>query len=195
MWTVSGTVSDLNNPGRPLAGMYFNAWIQTPTLGYSYWWATGPHSTDAAGHYEVLSVPDGAVVSTQVGSGGYQQQCAVPVLTVRGNTTLDVALVSTDRVSASASSVPPSAPGMRTISGTIFESTSDGPRAVSGASVDFEPLEDFWMAVTSSDSQGHYLLCGIPAGQPAYISAASRGRVVYLTVNPGQTTGVDIILP
>lgn len=194
-WIVSGTVSDLNDPGRRIAGVTYNAWIATQAFSYSYVWATGPHSTDSTGHYELVNVPDGAVVTLQLEAVGYTQQCASPVLTVHGDTTFDATLVSSDRLSASASSVPPSSPGMRTISGTIFESTPNGPRAVSGASVDFEPIEDFGAAFTSTDSQGHYLLCGIPAGEPADLGASIAGQVGYLTVNPRQTTGADIILP
>lgn len=69
------------------------------------------------------------------------------------------------------------------------------PQAGAGASIEFEPLADFTTAATYSDSQGHYLLCGIPAAEPALLTARTPdGLSGHLTVNPGQTTGADIVV-
>ena len=85
-------------------------------------------------------------------------------------------------------------PGTRVVSGTVFLETNGTQTPATGAFVDFEPTEDSPAAITKSDSQGRYLLCGLPSTASAYLGAAAGGKVTYLTVPAGETTGVDIVI-
>jgi hypothetical protein len=85
-------------------------------------------------------------------------------------------------------------PGTRTVSGTVYLEANGIRTPATGAFVDFEPIEDFPAAVTVSDSQGRYLLCGLPSTGSADLGAAAGGQVAYLTVPAGETTGVDIVI-
>ncbi len=195
--SVGGFISEMTSQGlRAVAGVSVSAWVDLGRSGYSYMWAHGPRSTDASGRYQLTNLPDGASVTLQVWKDGYVQQCAAPTLKAGGDATLDLRIVSKAALSADPSSVPPQAAGYRIISGVIYENSSDGRRPVPGAFVDFEPFEDFPAAITFSDAQGRYLLCGIPDGSPAELGASlTTSRVAYISVPPHQTTGVDIQLP
>jgi hypothetical protein len=190
--TVSGTVYDVAT-GQPLAGVSYSAWVDTESFGYSYMWATGPHQTDAGGHYQLVGLAN-ASVRLQLWKDGYEQQCASPPLSVAGSdTTMDAQMVPTSQLFTTSAPWMAS-PGTRVVSGTAYLETNGVRTPAPGAFVDFEPLEDFPAAVTTSDSQGHYLLCGLPSTASAYLSAAAAGQVTYLTVPAGQTTGVDIVI-
>jgi hypothetical protein len=158
-------------------------------------WANGARASDTAGHYELGNLPDGANVTVQIWKTGYVQQCAAPTFTVSGASTLDLRLVSRALVAADPASLPAPAQGFRNVSGVVYENTPDGKRPVPGGPVDFEPFEDFPAAVTYSDAQGRYLLCGLPDGAVAKVSASmTTGRVAYVDVPPHQTT-MDIEIP
>ena len=58
--TVSGVVYDATT-GQPLAGVSYSAWVDTGSFGYSYMWATGPHQTDAGGHYQLVGLANASV--------------------------------------------------------------------------------------------------------------------------------------
>jgi hypothetical protein len=109
---------------------------------------------------------------------------------------LNVTLVSRARVSAAAASVPQPAAGYRNVSGVVFEDTPQGRQPLAGAFVDFEPVMDFPGAVTYSDSEGRYLLCGIPEATSEVLGASADGtiRYAYVTVPPRQTLA-DIEIP
>jgi hypothetical protein len=82
------------------------------------------------------------------------------------------------------------------VSGVIFEITGAGKQPVAGAFVDFEPIGDFPAAITFSDAAGRYLLCGVPQERTVDIGASlGPKRVAWASVSPGQSTGVDIVLP
>ena len=72
--------------------------------------------------------------------------------------------------------------------------TSAGPRPVAGAGVDFEPVEDVLAALTYTDSDGRFALCGLPENEKATLGVGSNGRVAYADVPPGQTD-ITITLP
>jgi hypothetical protein len=194
---VSGVVSETTSQGaRPLDGVSVSAWIQQATFGYSYMWANGGLKTDAAGRYRLSGLAGGATARVQVWKDGYVQQCAAPMVTLNGdiNINVDVQLVSRANLSASSASLPPPAAGTRSVSGVIFEMTAAGRQPIADAFVDFEPVMDFPAAITYSDASGRYLLCGLPDGQAVDIGAGSNRRVAYVSVPPGQSTGVDIEL-
>ena len=192
--TVAGIVMERTPLGdRPLGGANVNGWIQTVSFGYSYMWANGARLSDAEGRYELNNLPEGAELQLQVYKDGYVQQCAAPPLVIGGQMRLDVQLVARASVSASADTVPPSAPGFRLISGVVYEVTNDGRRPAPDAFVDYEPIDDFPAAITRTDAAGRFLLCGIPQ-TPTVTVGASIGfnRVAYQRVPPGRDTNVEV---
>jgi hypothetical protein len=189
---VSGVVYDATT-GQPLAGVSYSAWVETASLDYSYMWATGPHQTDAGGHYQLAGLAN-ATVHLQLWKDGYEQQCASPpVSVVGGDTALDAQMVAGAQLFTTSAAWMTS-PGTRVVSGTVYLETNGTQAPVAGAFVDFEPFEDFPAAVTNSDSQGRYLLCGLPATASAPLGASVGVRSTYLTVPPDQTTGVDLVI-
>ena len=195
--TIAGRVSERLRDGslRPFPNVNVNAWVQAGRIGYSYMWANGERRTDSEGRYQLQGLPPSAIVTVDAWSAGYVQQCASPPIRMEGDATVDVQLVSKEIVSASPETVSV-LPGFRNVSGTVFENSAEGKRPVQGAMVAYEPVMDSMAAWTYSDANGRYLLCGIPIDQRADVAAALVvGRVAYVTAQPGQTTGVDILLP
>jgi hypothetical protein len=98
---------------RPLA-----AWRNTTLL------------TDNAGRYQITLA---AQMKVWLGASkdGYVTQCAVPPVTLLGDTRVDVQLVS--RANLSASTVHAPAAGFRSVSGVISEVTGSGQQPVAGA--------------------------------------------------------------
>jgi hypothetical protein len=189
-YVVTGAVTDANGP---IAGANVNAWVSTPGISYSYMYAHGPLLTDGAGRYRMTDLPDGAHLWFQVYKADYVQQCAAPLATIQGDLTMDLALVATASLTASATQAAPT--GLRWVSGTIVEVTPAGKQPVAGAFVDFEPLEDLNVANTRSDAAGRFALCGLPQNDSITLGASLGSRVAYTSVPPGQTTGIEITLP
>ena len=189
-YVVSGVVIEA---AGPIAGVNISAFVETSGLSYSYVWAHGALLTDGAGHYRMNALPAGAHLWFQVWKDGYVQQCAAPSVTIQGDMTMDLALVPKANLTASTAQ---SAPGFRSVSGTIVETTSAGKQPVAGAFVDWEPLEDFPAAVTYSDRAGRFALCGLPQDETVRLRASLVfGRIGYADIPPGQTAGVEITLP
>ncbi len=189
-YVASGAVTDAVGP---IVGANVNAFVITSGIGYSYMYAHGALLSDGGRHYRMTDLPGGAHLWFQVYKDGYVQQCAVPSVTIEGDLTMDLALVAKSNVTASATQAAP--PGWRWVSGTIVENTATGKEPVAGAGVDFEPLEDFPAAVTYSDAAGRFALCGLPQNESVTLDAGLGGRIAYVTVPPGQTTGIEITLP
>src|SRR5262245_7763201 len=189
-YVVSGAVTDAVGS---IAGANVNAFVITPGIGYSYMYVHGPLRSDSAGHYRMTDLPEGAHLWFQVYKDGYVQQCAAPSVTIQGDLTMDLALVAKSNVTASATQAVP--PGLRWVSGTIVEITPTGKEPIAGAFVDFEPLEDLNVANTRADAAGRFALCGLPQNDTVTLGAALGGRVAYVKVPPGQTSGIEITLP
>ena len=189
-YTVSGLVAE---SGRPVAAANVNAWVVDGSLGYSYQYVHGftPVQTDYGGHYQLTSLGANARIWLEAWKDGYVQQCAATVVLSQGDATRDIALVSLANLTASPA---PSAPGYRTVVGTVVEVTSEGTRPVAGARVDFEPFEDVVAAFTSTDGAGRFALCGLPENEQAQLSVGLNGRVAYADIPPGQTD-ITITLP
>ena len=194
--SVAGFITEMTSQGpRPVSGVSVSAWVDLGRFAYSYMWANGARASDTAGRYELGNLPDGANVTVQIWKTGYLQQCAASTFTASGASTLDLRLVLKALVSADPATVPTPAQGFRNVSGVVYENAADGKRAVPRAPVDFEPFEDFPAAVTYSDAQGRYLLCGLPDGVAAKLSASmATSRVAYVNVPPHQTS-IDIEIP
>jgi hypothetical protein len=193
---ISGIVS---GNGQPVANADVNAWVETPGSSYSYWYAHGPLHTDASGAYQLAGLPGSANVWVKLNAAGYVQQCAAYAV-VSGNLTMNLALVSTADVSGSP---VPSAPGLRSISGTVVEMTAAGSQPVGGAYVtaeagadpDFAPSENP-AAYTYTDATGRFALCDLPTDSTVYLEADGPGSAsAEVSVASGQTSDVLITLP
>jgi hypothetical protein len=187
-YTITGVVAD--ESGQPIEAANVNAWVATAGIGYSYMAYRGaPLLTDGDGRYQMTELPADAGVWFQVYKAGYVQQCAARA-TVQGDLAIDLALISETNLTTT----PQSAPGLRSVSGTVVEITEAGKQPVAGAFVDFEPLEDFVAAKTYSDQAGRFALCGLPADAAVQLGASSDQRVAYVSVTQGQTTDVEIVV-
>jgi hypothetical protein len=190
-YTVSGVVAE---GARAIEGANISAWIDQGRSGYSYMWAHGPLLTDAAGRFRLTNLPAGVSVWLQTWKDGYVQQCAAPQVVLQADTTVDVQLVSKANLSASTAQTPGA--GFRSVSGIVFEIKGTGKQPVAGAFVDFEPIGDFPAAITFSDAAGRFLLCGLPQDRTLDLGASlGINRVAWVSVPPGQSTGIDITLP
>jgi hypothetical protein len=170
-----------------------NAWVITPGISYSYMYAHGPLLSDGAGRYRMTDLPDGAHLWFQTYKDGYVQQCAAPSVMIEGDLTMDLGLVAKSNVTALATQAAPA--GLRWVSGTIVEITPTGKEPVAGAFVDFEPLEDLNVANTRTDAAGRFALCGLPQNDSVTLGVGLGSRIAYMSVPPGQTTGIEITLP
>jgi len=158
---------------------------------------TGPYSVTSVVADENGRPVEAASVDAFVGvlwfrahKDGYAQQCAAAPVTVQGDVAIDLALVSKANLTATA----PSAPGFRSVSGTVVETTATGKQPVAGAIVGFSKYEDFEPATTYSDQAGRFALCGLPAGEAVRLIAVVRTGGAYADVPPGQTTDVELVL-
>ena len=186
--TITGVVTDDNR--RPIAG----AGVDACCVGafpntYSRLHA-GDAVTDASGHYRLVGLPAGTHLVFRVGKDGYVAQCAAPPVTVEGDLAVDFTLVSRASLTASAQS----APGFRTVSGTVVEVTSAGAQPVAGAIVSFSRFEDFEPATTYTDQAGRFALCGLPVDETVRLNAFLGYYGAYADISPGQTTGVEMTL-
>jgi hypothetical protein len=190
--SLSGVVAE---NGQPIANVSVNAWIETGGGGYSYWYAHGPTYTDASGGYRLTSLDRGSHVWIQLNKDGYVQQCAASAI-ISGDLTMDVALVSTAHLTALSM---PSAPGLRSVSGTVVEMTATASQTVAGAQVVFGETAGFApdenpFAYTYSDTTGRFALCGLPANDTITLEGLGRTGIGYVSVAPGQTSNVQITL-
>ena len=167
-YTISGVVAE---NGQPVANVSVNAWMeQVGGAGYSYWYLHGQVHTDASGGYRMTSLPGGAHVWIQLNKDGYVQQCAASAI-MSGDLTMDVALLSTARVTASPM---PSTPGLR----SAWPEPAENPAAY-----------------TDSDTTGRFALCGLPANDTVKLEGVAGTRVGYVSVASGQTSDIQITLP
>jgi hypothetical protein len=189
---------NVTEDGRPLAGVYVNAWVQQIGFGYSYWWAHGPASTDASGRFQFSSLAAGSKVYVQASKPGLLQQCASPGIVIGSDTAnivVDAQLLAESKVSASSASVPPDRPGFHSIFGTLVEIVDGVKRPITSAALDYEPAMDFTGAETRSDAEGRFLLCGIPDNDSVYINAWLGRRYGFAKVTPGMPMPIEIVLP
>ena len=193
--SLSGVVAE---NGQPIANVSVNAWIETGGGGYSYWYAHGPTYTDTSGGYRMTSLEGGAHVWIQLRKDGYVQQCAASAI-IYGDQTMDVALVSSAHLTASS---VPSAPGLRSVYGTVVEMSATGSQPVAGAQVIFGgetgvfAPDELPFAYTFTDTTGRFALCGLPANDAITLEGldGTGERSGYVSVAPSQTSDVRIML-
>lgn len=197
-FTLSGVIIERFS-GRPVQGA--KVWVSPFTMGQLRSWPpAGMRATpsDAAGRYSISGLPSlGPIwVSTaqtwgDAFSAPYVHQC-VTTVTLEGDATLDMTVSSTtDLVTLNASTGPPP-PNSRTVSGTVFETTSNGRQSASNVWVGWEAVMDGLVAETRTDAAGHYRVCGLPRERITLSAAPAYGNVFYASVDPGSDAIVDI---
>ena len=97
-------------------------------------------------------------------------------------------LIAEANLSSSKDSVPPSPPGFRIVTGVVYEPTTQGRRAVANRLVFYEWGLDP-AAVTRTDDQGRFLICGLPQSRTVGITEAFGGSI---TVPPGVDADIEI---
>ena len=190
-FSISGVVAEA---GNAIADAGVSSWVETERGGGPGNWLR----TDAQGRYRLGAMPPGARVRLLVTKQGYVQQCAAAPVVVQDDAAVDLELVSRTNVTAASRQ---SAPGFRTVTGTVVEMAATGLQPMAGIYVGFviDPSGDVSAAVTYTDSKGRFALCGLPANEPVQIAAGTGAgptlRYKFVKVPPGQDSGVEIILP
>ena len=164
----------------PIGNADINLWVQQERFGYSYWWANGRLTSNAAGHFVAANIPDSQITILAV-RDGYVQPCAVTV-DLRGNRALDVEMISTASLEASNPPRPRMILG-RSLAGVIFETTPAGRQPIAGAGLWVENASEVGLASTRSDLRGGFFLCNLPMGAYLYVTKpgfndTSQGPVV-----------------
>jgi hypothetical protein len=190
--TLSGVVAE---DGHPIANAHVDlAGLQSCSSGCSSrQFNAGAGITDAAGRYSIIiRRPEEASLTVWAiaSKDSYVQQC-VATTTVQADASLDLRLASVTTLSTAR---PLSDPGLRTISGVVFEATPTGRRPVEDASVGWEGLLDTVLAATRSDAAGRYALCNLSMGRVNGLFALKQGysNVTYTSVDAGTDAVVDI---
>jgi hypothetical protein len=188
-YSVTSVVADEN--GRPIEAASVDACcVGGSSYTYSHLHLGDPLLTDSSGRFRMTGIPAGALLWFRAHKDGYVQQCAAAPVMVQGDVAIDLALVSRANPTATA----PSAPGFRSVSGTVVETTTTGKQPVAGAIVVFSEYEDFEPATTYSDQAGRFVLCGLPASEAVRLEAFSSRGGAYADVAPGQTADVELVL-
>ena len=137
--------------------------------------------TDAAGRYVIaqstngIALSDGATMWVTAYKDGFVQQCASSAVIRNGVVSLDAQLTSIANLSTSQ---PLSGAGYRTVSGTVFESTSAGRRPVTDARLSAYSEALYYadpVAFTRSDVAGRYWLCGLSQARIPFLGAEKEG--------------------
>lgn len=188
--TISGTVWVHASDGvKPFGNQSLFGWVETDSGGST----TGRIAIDAAGRYS-FSVPAGGT-RVRIGVVGAYQPCAI-TLTPQGNVTQDVRVVTDPlqlgaRLPRELASVGP------TLSGTVYEVTSEGRLPLKDVRVELDGLDGLGLviATTLTDGDGRFLLCGVPQLRGLYLFASKSGYKLFETGSNliGQST-LDIEL-
>jgi hypothetical protein len=176
--TLSGTVVERFS-GQPIQGALVGLWPRTYPANRNWNWHEHLGTSDAAGRYRITGIEADfgsfwVYATTQRDLSQYTQQCATMV-TLDADVSQDVTLTSRKDLVAGNSSLPPRRPGTRTVSGVVFEVTETGRQPVAGASVNWEGDLDLVVAHTVTDTNGRYLLCGLPETRLDSLFASKTG--------------------
>lgn len=152
-----------------IANADINVWVQTSDFGFSYWRANGPLRSDGLGLFEA-QVPESDIFVLAVNED-FVQPCAV-----RSKVTQDIE-VRIEMLRKSSLNVI-NAPRPQTslepsVTGTIYESTSNGRRVVAGANLTAQDAQETGLATTRSDLGGGFYLCNLP--KDSYIDVRKFG--------------------
>jgi hypothetical protein len=181
--SISGVVVQRTaNRVAPLANARVSGYVfMTTGNGYSMGFAT----SDATGFYKFTQVPDGFVVLF----AGFDQPCSATA-TVRSDVTRNIEVV-TPGVQPG-----PDATAPFVVSGAVYRQTSAGRQFVPGARVAVEYFTALITATATTDANGRYRLCGIPAGGPRSVYVLIDGKVVKeITATVNSDMSLDIVIP
>jgi len=164
--TLSGAVTD-GTSGAPLAAARVALAYSPPS--------TFASRTDENGHYQIPNLPNlpnGFHSWVTASATGYLQPCAVQV-TVHGDTTMNLQLVSSAALSVSSNAASSRIPGTRNAAGFVYRIAADGRHPVPGAFVALQrPFDsDQTVSNTITDGTGHYALCGLPIDESISLEA------------------------
>ena len=174
--TISGTVwVHTSDVVKPFGNQSLFGWVETDRGGST----TGRIAIDAAGRYS-FSVPAGGT-RVRISVVGAYQPCAI-TLTPQGNVTQDVHVVTDPlllgaRLPSELAAVGP------TLSGMVYELTSEGRLPLRDVRVELDGLDGLGLviATTLTDANGRYLLCGVPQLRGLYLFASKSGYKLFET--------------
>jgi hypothetical protein len=149
---------------QPVGGATIGLWgvpcaITLPGHTCTTWYGTLTGNSvvsDAEGRYVAADVPLSSLTIMAYKSG-YVQPCEVAGSGQNAN--VDVELVSMASLNTA---IPlPLVTSGAVVVGTVFETTSDGPKGIPGAYVHVETLPDLIVASTVTDLTGHFTMCNV----------------------------------
>jgi hypothetical protein len=130
--------------------------------------------TDADGRYRLVDVPKGFIVLFAF-KLGYDHPCAATV-SLSADASVDMEIVSPESPSLPTTVTSP------TLSGTVFETTSEGRRPITGARIYWGG--DLPVAITTSDAAGRYALCHLPTSDElAFFSELIAVKTGYASID------------
>ena len=189
VYSIVGQVFEAS--GGVVASAPVNLWVQTPRLGYSYWWANGALHTNDRGEFTASNLPD-SEISIHAGHHAWVQPCAVAV-PVPGPGYVQVEVIA----GAAFDSPNPPRPQFvsgTTLTGTVFETVNGTRQPVSGALIWAYSRFDVDLASTRSDLQGRFFFCNLPA-QVLLLSAKDDYALDYTPVIDTAVAGpIDVEL-
>jgi hypothetical protein len=121
------------------------------------------------------------------------QQCATAVtLQADASVNLRVTTYANARIAGL-----PTSPGLRQISGVVYQGTGATRRPLAGVWVGWEPIMDTVVADTRTDAEGRYRQCGIPTMRILGLFAVRPGsnQPAYVTAEANDDTDIDFELP
>ena len=197
-FTLSGMITERFSRS-PVEGVTVSVWpedvrrVGSWPLPGAVWRA----ASDAAGRYVLSGLPSVGsvwVIASQNGDAfdaTLVQQC-VAMAVVESDASLDLTLSATADRRALNASTGPAAPDTRTVSGTVFETTSNGRRPLSNVWVGWEGFLDTVVAETRTDDAGRFRLCGLPRERITLFAAIAYGNVAEAAVESGSDAVVEI---
>jgi len=191
--TIGGLAIERTEQGdRPLPGRAMHGWIEAEHVDRRL-------VTDGQGRYQIDSLTPGSRVWLSVSGNGPWSQCALVVTAVAGHLEFDV-VTTHDRLPPRPP--VPDAPGLRTISGLVYENTPLGRTPMPGAwvvyALTWSAGAAFGTAVvhwTYTDGEGRFRLCGLPEASTGVVIASdpnSEIREGRLAVPPGPSVSIEI---
>jgi hypothetical protein len=176
--TITGMITELGPQGqRPVAGARIDVYLYSSQR--SGHWMSDITETD--GRYELWGIPSGAIALLYSGKGNgleYVQPC-VHEVTVTSDLSLDIEIVPRSAGGAATNAAARRGPGTF-LTGVVYGQLPDGTRA---------PLPDavVWLdgdqaplaAITITDADGRYVLCGIPRGRHDFAATAEGGYDIF----------------
>ena len=168
--TITGTITELGPQGqRPVEGARVYVHLYAPHRG-GHWMSD---VTGADGRYELWGIFTDAIAVLSVGTNGLYVQPCVHQVTVTSDMSLDIEIVPRSAGGAAANAAARRGKGPF-LTGVVFGQGPDGTRApIPDATVWFDNA----VAITITDADGRYVLCGIPVGSHEF-EVSAEGYVI-----------------